>query len=370
MRQNKALGLMANRLGFNMGLTQKEGIESNKTGVDLEGMTDQSTRLTINGGYSQQERMIFDKRRSFDRALKYSYQAANIKRIQCQEHEDNSFRPNIHAVDPHDICRALINPDKNKMDHDDKILSVHFEENYHTGDIFEWLGTNTYWIIYLQELTEVAYFRGYIRKCEYQIKWQDEKGETHSSYAAVRGPVETKINYIQKHQISVDTPNHSLNILLPRNKDTLDYFKRYSKFYLSSQDEGSPQICWRVEAIDWISTPGILEVDAVEYYSNEFEDDVANGIAGGLIITPPESPNAPEIDATIEGEVFIKPKIKQQYSFTGSGTYIWSIKEKDVPVRLKPEDNQVTVIWDSVYSGQFTLVYGPYEKVIVVESLF
>jgi len=38
---------------------------------------------------------------------------------------------------------------------------------------------------------------------------------------ALRGPVETKINYIQKHEISIDTPNHSLNILLPYNDDNV-----------------------------------------------------------------------------------------------------------------------------------------------------
>jgi hypothetical protein len=48
----------------------------------------------------------------------------------------------------------------------------------------------------------------------------------------VRGPVETKINFIQKHGISVDNPNHTLNILMPKNKATLEYFKRYAKFYL------------------------------------------------------------------------------------------------------------------------------------------
>ena len=77
----------------------------------------------------------------------------------------------------------------------------------------------------------MAYFRGDIRKCRYQIAWKDEDG-IHSTYAAIRGPVETKINYIQKHGISVDTPNHSLNILMPKNEDTINHFKRYSKFYL------------------------------------------------------------------------------------------------------------------------------------------
>jgi hypothetical protein len=74
------------------------------------------------------------------------------------------------------VCRALINPNKNKPDYDEKVLSVPYEADYHPGDVFEWIGTGTYWIIYLQELTELAYFRGDIRKCQYQINWEDEDG--------------------------------------------------------------------------------------------------------------------------------------------------------------------------------------------------
>nr|DAT10083.1 MAG TPA: hypothetical protein [Caudoviricetes sp.] len=77
----------------------------------------------------------------------------------------------------------------------------------------------------------MAYFRGDIRKCSYEIAWKDDDGE-HKTHAAIRGPVETKINFIQKHGISVDEPNYSLNILMPKNEETLKYFTRYSKFYL------------------------------------------------------------------------------------------------------------------------------------------
>jgi hypothetical protein len=73
----------------------------------------------------------------------------------------------------------------------------------------------------------LAYFRGDIRKCQYEIEWTDDQGEKQRSFIAVRGPVETKINFIQKHGISIDTPNHSLCILLPKNDETLKYFKRY-----------------------------------------------------------------------------------------------------------------------------------------------
>jgi len=70
---------------------------------------------------------------------------------------------------------------------------------------------------------------------------------------------------------------------MPLNDETLSYFKRYSKFYLQ---EDKNKVCWRVEAIDWISTPGILEVVAVEYYANETEDDIDNGLVGGLKVEP------------------------------------------------------------------------------------
>ena len=50
---------------------------------------------------------------------------------------------------------------------DKKILSVNFEHNFKPGDVFEWGNTHSHWLIYLQDLTELAYFRGSIRRCRY-----------------------------------------------------------------------------------------------------------------------------------------------------------------------------------------------------------
>jgi hypothetical protein len=47
------------------------------------------------------------------------------------------------------VHRALINPDKTKMDYDDKIISIDYNSDFKSGDVFEWVGTNTYWLIYL-----------------------------------------------------------------------------------------------------------------------------------------------------------------------------------------------------------------------------
>lgn len=330
-----------------LGVYDKRPFEPDECSVD--GVVSQATRLRQAGGNRQQERMIKDKRRSLDSAVWNSYQAAEIIKVGAADRKP---------------VRALINPNKLKQDYDDKVVSVGFEHDIKCGDVFEWLGTHTHWLVYLQDLTELAYFRGDIRKCSYEINWEDESG-SHTTYAAVRGPVETKINFIQKHGISIDTPNHSLSLLLPKNEDTLNYFKRYEKFYLQNDDT-----CWRVEATDWISTPGILEVIAIEYFANEVEDDIENGIVGGKL-EPIKDPNE---DALIEivGETFIKVKKSYSYSFSGDLIDSWKVDKKyPVELLIDPQDSKKVVLkWNNSYSGQFDLYYGPHKKTIVVESLF
>lgn len=339
--------LMQGRLGVYY------NIPSNKDNT-IEGVEHQETRLEFHGGDLQQQRMIRDKRRTLDRALWSSYQGADVKLLGNSQ-----------------AARALINPNKLKQDYDDKIISIGFEYGFKSGDVFEWMNTNTHWLIYLQELSELAYFRGDIRRCDYKIKWEDEDG-LHSTYAAIRGPVETKIDYMQKHGISVDNPNHSLNILMPKNKDTLEYFRRYSKFYLNDIEEGDEQICWRVEAKNSISMPGILEITAVEYYANKDEDDIENGIVGALIVEP-ENPNEEVIEAIIKGETFIKPNQAYEYQFKGEEQAAWIIDTKKYPIKWSANSKNlkhIKLIWTSQYSGQFEIAYGDYKKTIVVESLF
>lgn len=314
-------------------------------------LNNMALRLRSQGGTAQQDRMIHDKRWSLDHALKYSYQAAKVK-----------------LMGQNEIAPALINPNKLKQDYDDKIISIGYEHGFQPGDVFEWMNTGTKWLIYLQDLTELAYFRGDIRKCSYEVSWEDENGEVQSTYLAIRGPVETDINFIQKNGISLDVPNHSLNILMPKNEHTLKYFRRYSKFYLKGLSKGDTSICWRVEATDTISMPGILEITAVEYYANEIEDDIENGIVGGLIVDPVEPENNSDI---IRGETFIKPKITYEYKYIGKARGAWKYDSK-LPIEVTEDGDGRTVHikWLSGHSGEFTISYGEYQKTIVVESLF
>ena len=131
------------------------------------------------------------------------------------------------------------------------------------------------------------------------------------------------------------------------------------------------KICWRVEAIDWISTPGILEINAVEYYANEIEDNIEEGIVGGLIVEQ-INPNSPEQESIISGETFIKPKKTYEYSFIGKDIYNWHVDKKyPVTIQIDPQNQKhISIKWNSPYCGQFELEYGEYKKIIVVESLF
>ena len=349
-KQSAAARLLYGRLGYR----SAPDFEPNPVG----GVNNLARQLYYVGGRTQQDRMIRDKRRSLDKAVLYSYQGAFVKKIIPDDIEV------MDGVREHPPVRALINANKLKQDYDDKIISIGFEHDYHAGDVFEWCNTGTYWLIYLQDLTELAYFRGDIRRCTQEIAWEDEDG-LHRTYAAVRGPVETKIDYIQKHGISVDNPNYSLNILMPYNDYTIKYFKSYDKFYLQND---AHKVCWRVEAIDWISMQGIIEVNATEYYANETEDDIENGIVGGLIVKQ-VNPNPDNVEQVIQGETFIKPKIEVAYHYTGLQPGKWSI-QTGVPVTYRVEDDILYVKWNVSYHGQFIIKHGDYEKTIVVESLF
>lgn len=324
-------------------------------------------QLNVRGGYPQQERMIRDKRRALDHATKYSYQAVRIKKAQDGKDIDKDCM-NMPIV------RALINPDKVKMDYDQKVLSVRFDHDFQPGDIFEWERTGSYWIILTQDVDEVAYFRATIRRCSYQIRWIDEDGEEHAIYCAVRGPVETKIDDYDRHNILFNDPNYSLDIYMPKNPLTMNRFKRYDKFYLAGADDPDDKICWRVEATDSISTPGILEIQATEYFSNNTQDDVDNGLVG-VLITPEEDPN-PSTERKvifIAGETFIKPSKVYEYTIGIPSNQKWEV-DKKYPVKLEPFTNEkgyscVKVKWLSPYSGEFELRIGNYNKTIVVESL-
>ena len=87
---------------------------------------------------------------------------------------------------------------------------------------------------------------------------------------------------------------------MTKTPEALKYFRRYSKFYLKGIEEEDKNICWRVEATDSISMPGILQVVAVEYFANETRDDLDNSLVDGLVMEPVDPNAETKIDDLIQ----------------------------------------------------------------------
>ncbi len=297
----------------------------------------------------QHDRMVLDRKRSMHRALLYSYQAAWVKKDQ----DENA-----------DYVRALMNPDRVKFDYDEKIISIDWEYNFAAGDTFEWgRGTNSHWIILKPEITELAYLRANVRRCKYLTAKDPETGVTFSQWAAIRGPVETKINTIQKAGIVADVPNLTLDIYMQDNEVNRRTFERYQNFEFNGR-------FWKVQAPDSTSTPGILEIVAEEDYDCKHSENLIEVV----------DPNPPVIANRnhIIGDTFAKPlEAKTFMPRLAMRDYKWSItlpaernKELDDVLEYKLEGNNITVTWTAMISGSYVLHYGPLEKTVLIESLF
>ena len=296
----------------------------------------------------QHNRMIMDKLRSLQRALLYSYQAAWIKK-------DND--PNATWV------RALINPDKVKFDYDEKLVSVEWEYGFHPGDTFEWgKDTGSHWIILKTEDTELAYFRGNIRRCKYLVAVDPETHEEFGKWCAIRGPVETKLNQIQKAGLVVDVPNLTLDIYMTDSEQNRRTFERYKRFEFDGR-------YWKVQAPDFISTPGIYEIQAEEDYECH-EDEMF------IRVEEPEE-SVPDDVNEIIGDSSVKPTEEHYFHMKFAEEGNWSItlpasknKEVDDVLSYKVVGNRLKVTWTAMLSGAYIIHYGDYEKTVNVESLF
>lgn len=203
-------------------------------------------RISYAGGDAD-GRNVKGKLKSMLGALKNSYQAEWI--TINEEDEENKAE-----------WRCLINPDKLKEDYDQKEISIEFESGLKEGDVFLWNRTNTHWIVYLQEYSEEAYFRASIRRCDYQINVNENK-----YWIYLRGPVETTIQWKQKHQIAFNDLNYTIIMYVPKNEETTTFFERHKIIKFDDHN-------WTVNAVDRYSQKGVIEVVLNETFDNEMED--------------------------------------------------------------------------------------------------
>lgn len=314
----------------------------------MQNLNNMKMRAAFANNDRQHNRMIENKLKSFHRALLYSYQAAWI-------HKEGSLEGWV---------RALINPDKVKFDYDEKIISVDFLHKFQPGSVFEWpKGSGTRWIIYKQELSELAYFRGNVRRCQLIEAIDPDTKEKVKVWAAIRGPVETAINTILKSNIAADIPNYSLEIYMPNTEQNRKLFDRYMRFTFAGK-------YWQVQVQDNISTPGIIKIAVLEDYNCKGDELLVE------VVNP--NPDQEPDEYQITGETFVKPLTKQNYQAIAPKKFTWSItlpasNQKELTDVLEYQvldDGSLDVTWIAMVSGSYIVHYGMLEKTVVVESLF
>lgn len=302
-------------------------------------------RLNYQGG-NQEGRMIEDKERSLKKALLYSYQAETAVLADGRE------------------FRCLINPDKLKNDYDDKIISIPFKDiclnrkrigtttaglediNLKVGDVFEWKETNTYWLVYLQRLEENAYFRAEIRKCRYEVEINDKKYKIY-----LCGPSEDSIVWHTKKNmkgsgVTWNDLNYDLVMYITQDENTLDFFHRFTQIKINEKQ-------YEVQAVDSISTEGVIEVAIKEYYTNSIADEVAEAAKEQHESEPEEN----IIDtAAIKGPSVVYPYDEVHYTIDGSRDGTWLVSN-DKAYIIKQTDLVAEIMIKTGRSGEFDLIY-------------
>ena len=305
--------------------------------VNNSGLYRMQKRLNVRGGTDQWTRMREDKLKGLKKALLSSYQSAVVQKYDVnnntlannlisiitllQDKQELSQNQNFlldkieeqynfilkdrtsisyvnqlnnivnQITSEQPLFRCLINHDKLKVDYEDKIISIPFEQppigsvdpietNFHNGTVFKWVHGNnedwtpdTYWIVYMQYSEETAYFRAEIRKADEQIEiiTVDEQGNEKSvSYRGwMTGPNETSVLWNTKRGVSWNDMNYTKLLYITKDENTLAFFQRFDRIIIN----GKP---WQVQAYnESYSTSktkgentGIIRVALKETYTN------------------------------------------------------------------------------------------------------
>ena len=319
----------------------------------MSGLDNLKTRLNYMGGSRKESRMQQGKLRALKKALISSYQAAT-------------------AIIGGKEFRCLINPDQLKADYDTKILSIPFKDiclnedrvgtttqgeqdiNIQVGDVFTWKETNTNWLVYLRYLEEDAYFRADIRRCNHEAEID---GRKYSVYA--RGPVEKSLDWKKGNLEMYNELNYTLIMYITKDEFTLDYFERFKKIKIDNKP-------WEVQAVDTMSSAGIIEVALKETFSNTLEEEMKDAETE---INGNQEAGLPRI----VGSTIVYPYETYSYSIDGLTNGVWSVDNMKL-VKINEFNNiEISISIKTGRSGNFTLSYisgsQTVELPIVIESI-
>lgn len=303
----------------------------------MPGLDNLRNRLEYRGGVRQIDRMHDGKLRALKKALLYSYQSATAILADGRE------------------FRCLINKDKTKINAEDKIISIPFEDiclnkkkvgltsqgieeiGMKPGDVFTWKETNTSWLVYMQRLEETAYFRAEIRNCDYTV---DINGVSYKVFARKNNLNEIPWNTTKNK--SWNDLDYVLEMYITKDENTQNYFQRFNTIKINNKP-------WEVQAVDDISTKGIIIVLLKEYYMNSIEE----------AIEQEKQEEKVEIDTTIphiEGDLVVYPYDIKTYSIQGISGGVWDINSSKAIIKNQSE-TEVTIEVISGRSGKFELRY-------------
>lgn len=288
-------------------------------------------RLRYQGGVEQENRMVRDKLHSLKGALLYSYQSETVTK------GDNTFK-------------ALINSNKLNQSYDEKLLSCEYNKEVAVGDVIYWEEAQSYWLVYMQELTETAYFLGHMRRCSEFVIDEIENSSLKNLRVVAIGPNGTSLENIKKNNFSIDVPNLMIEVWIANTEENKQAFQRYTKFKLNDTT-------WEVQSINNIDIPNILIITAKETYQILPDEQVK------------DNDSDVEVSSLISGPEEIKPRQTHTYTYLGEENADWDWEGKSLEILAKTA-TQITVRWDSSKSGSFTLKYGNEVKPVKVASLF
>lgn len=235
-----------------------------------------------------------------------------------------------------------------KADYDKKYISVDFKSGLKAGETFELLDSGTHWMVYLPVITETAYLRSEIIRCDYTL---NVNGQEY--WIFFRGPVETDLRWFIKNSININELNLSGRIYIKNDENTRDFFHRFTHIKLAGHT-------WEVQVTDSITVPGILELEIQEYYDNSIaelpsilkdETTPINVISGATTVKQDTI-----IGYAISNEAY-DPKIH------------WEVKNNP-RVKIFEEYENGRMCKVKVYAGAvktFDICYGDFFQTVIVE---
>ena len=390
-------------------LKNRKGTAFSPYTYDNSSLNNMQVRLNVRGGSDQWTRMRQDKLKSLKKALLYSYQSAVVQKYDVKkdslanslitiltflqdklelsenqlnilkkveeeyeitidrdtaEYQDKIQEIIDSLVNENPLFRCLINHDKLKVDYQDKIISIPFEEapvgkdeivetGFHNGTVFKWVHGNkeewtpdTYWIVYMQYSEETAYFRAEIRKADEQIEIiviDEEGNESSVKYRGwMTGPNETSILWNTKKGIVWNDMNYTKILYITKDEDTLAFFQRFDRIIIN----GKP---WEVQAYNESYSvsktaqyeSGIIRVALKQTYTST-DQFIKEKLAEGA------EPDEEQIilDPYIEGPTSAKPYDIITFSAKNFNTQEeWSISDSSLAKIVdRSEDNKTVTV--------------------------